>query len=50
MKKKFWYRIHRTECPVCGAGDTTRERVYGKKPKEPIDIYTFTEHYDYCDV
>ena len=43
--EKHWYRIHITECPVCGGGDTGRERVYGDKPENP---YEFHSYYDYC--
>ena len=30
--KKYWYRHHITECPVCGDCETNKERVYGEKP------------------
>lgn len=44
--KKHWYRIHITECPVCGSGPVERERVYGDKPENP---YVFHEYYDWCN-
>ena len=43
--EKHWYKIHITECPVCGGGSTERERVYGEKPENP---YEFTQYYDWC--
>jgi hypothetical protein len=32
--KRYWYRIHVGECPVCGRNRTFRERVYGEPPRE----------------
>lgn len=43
--EKHWYRIHITECPVCGGGYTERERVYGEKP---VDPYKYHEIFDHC--
>ena len=51
-KKPYWYRHHIGECPVCGHDKSYRERVYGKKPKNPRRIWVhlpYTETYDYCD-
>jgi hypothetical protein len=48
-KKKHWYRMYVGECPVCDAG--SRERVYGKKPKNLSRVYvqlSGRECYDYC--
>jgi hypothetical protein len=41
--RKHWYRIHVTECVICSAGDTIRERVYGKKPKDARKRYTYEQ-------
>lgn len=38
-----WYRITVVECPVCGASETYRERVYGPKPKRGELIYFFEQ-------
>ena len=43
-KKKYWYVTYIDECPVCGSGDTYRERVY-EKPKSSI---VFSQSYDWC--
>lgn len=32
--RKHWYRLHYSECGLCGKQDNYRERVYGKKPKK----------------
>lgn len=47
-KARFWFRLVTTECPVCGRGKSCRERVYGKRPKEPSKCYVYEELYDYC--
>lgn len=36
-----WYRIYVSECPVCGRGDEVRERIYGRKPKDPNKRYVY---------
>jgi hypothetical protein len=47
--KQHWYRIHIRECPVCGRGETTRERVYGQRPVDPAERYDYNGMaYDYC--
>jgi hypothetical protein len=35
------------ECPVCGHGDTYRERMYGRKPKSYVKRYIFIYNYDW---
>lgn len=49
MKRKHWYFTYTTECPLCGRGETRRERRYGSKPSDPRKRYSFEHHYDYCD-
>jgi hypothetical protein len=44
QQRPHWYRIHVGECPVCGYGDVIRERVYGKKPKDPAKRHTYTRY------
>lgn len=46
--KKYWYKLFIYECPVCGSGNTYRERVYSDKPVEPSQRYEFIESYDWC--
>lgn len=46
--KKHWYKIYITEYPVCGSGDTVRERIPGEKPESMDEWYEFTERYDWC--
>lgn len=49
--KKYWYRQYIGECPVCGDWKGYKERVYGKKPKNPNKIYIQipdTSTYDNC--
>jgi hypothetical protein len=54
MKKKVkphWYRQYVGECPVCGSNKSYRERVYGRKPKDPKKVYIWLsdqETYDWC--
>ncbi len=47
--QKHWYRLHISECPVCGNGGIERERVYGEKPKDYNQVVTFIQHYDWCN-
>lgn len=49
MGSSYWYLLHVTECPVCGARDTWRERVVGDKPKDPAKRIEFKLSYDNCD-
>jgi hypothetical protein len=42
--KKYYYIITETECVLCGRGKTTRERVYGKKPKDPWKTHIFEQY------
>lgn len=46
--KQHWYRITTLACPVCGGGETIRERIYGPRPEDPCDRYVYDEVYDYC--
>lgn len=45
MKKKstkrrpHWYRIYFGECVLCWRDEGYRERVYGKKPRDPRKRY-----------
>lgn len=51
MKKKYWYRFHVGECPVCGRDKSFKERVPGRKPKIIRKRYRQipdTETYDHC--
>lgn len=51
--KRHWYRQHIGECPVCGRDKSFRERVYGKKPRDPRKRYVQlpdTHCYDWCDI
>ena len=47
--KEHWYKVFMYYCPVCGDGETLRERVYGDKPKELSKRYQTKEYYDYCN-
>lgn len=38
-KRKYWYKLYIGECPVCGRDQSYRERVYGRKPKDPAKRY-----------
>lgn len=42
--KKYWYKFNIYECPVCGRGDSYKERVYTK----PSLKAKYTFHSDYC--
>jgi hypothetical protein len=47
--KGCWYLTHIAECPICGRGDTIKERKYGNRPETVWDQYEYTIAYDYCD-
>jgi len=44
IKKKYYYKITTEECVLCGRGSTTRERIYGKKPKDLSKVYYFIQY------
>lgn len=46
--KKHWYKMYYWECPVCGRGGHSRERVYGEKPADDAERYDFQQSYDNC--
>ncbi len=48
--RKYWYLTTTYECPLCGGGETFRERVHTEKPTDPNERYSYKEYYDYCDV
>lgn len=49
-KSGYWYMITHYECPVCGACETIRERVYDKpRPEDWRDRNEFVVYYDYCN-
>jgi hypothetical protein len=44
IKQDYWYRFYTTECVLCGAGDTYKERVYDRpKPENPAERYEFEQ-------
>lgn len=50
-QRRYWIRFWYGECVVCGRGNGYRERVYGRKPKNPKERYLQlpdTVTYDYC--
>jgi hypothetical protein len=49
--KKHWYKMYYGSCPVCGRDKSSRERVYGERPKDPKERYVYMsdfETYDHC--
>ena len=48
--KKHWYFITFYECPVCGGGDSIRERRYGRKPMSWQKRYKFIDQWDGCEL
>ncbi len=46
--KKYWYKITCVECPVCGSGETYRERQYTKRPKDIMKRHGYEQIYDHC--
>lgn len=48
-KKKYWYFIIIQECPVCGRGETYKERRYTPKPEARNLRYEYVEYYDHCE-
>lgn len=49
-KKKYWVFIEVWECPVCGDGETFRERRYTPRPEKWEDRHKYVRHYDYCNI
>ena len=49
-KKRYWYFFTVSECPVCGRGETVKERRYTKKPTSSGKRYSFETDYDWCDI
>ena len=39
--RRHWYRIHVSECELCGRDSGYRERVYGRKPKDPKKRFVY---------
>ena len=46
--KKYWYRIYRSECLLCGRCWKIRERVYGKRPKSESKRVRHEMHWCGC--
>lgn len=40
----YWYFITTTECVLCGAGETTKERRYTPKPKDPYKRHAYEQY------
>jgi hypothetical protein len=38
-----WYKIHVTECVLCGGGKEHRERMYTPKPADAADRYDYEQ-------
>ena len=50
-KKKYWYRHHVGECPVCGQDMGWKEKIYGEKPKDLKKVFvqlTIKESFNHC--
>jgi len=48
-KLKHWYRIFVGECPVCGRDSGYKERIYGKRPTDPLKRYVYlSDKATYC--
>lgn len=45
-KEKYWYKIVREHCPVCGEENNYKYRVYGPKPERYEDRleYRYINH------
>lgn len=48
-RRAHWYRFNLGECPVCGRDQSYRERVYGRKPKDPKKRYVYLPQTACCD-
>ena len=46
--RRDWYMTEIHECPVCGRGNTYRERRFTPKPAKEADRYKFVQAYDNC--
>lgn len=44
MKKSYWYLFVIRECVLCGAGSTTKIRIYDRpKPEDMKDRYEYEQ-------
>lgn len=41
MIEIYWYLTTYYECPICGKGDTSKERQYSEKPIEPHKRFVY---------
>ena len=48
-RKGYWYKHFTTECPVCGRGDSWKERQYTPKPTDPQERWVWKSDYDWCN-
>jgi hypothetical protein len=48
-QKGCWYEIFVHECPVCGRGETFRERRDPPRPADPEKRYHWAAMYDWCN-
>jgi hypothetical protein len=46
---KYWYLITIHECPLCGRGNTYRERQYSPKPEDPAQRVHYEQIFDWCE-
>ena len=46
---KYWYLTITEECPVCGRGETTKERQYTPRPEDDFARYIYEQVYDWCN-
>ncbi len=40
----YWYRFSITECVLCGATETLKERQYTPKPNDPAERYDYSQY------
>lgn len=44
-----WYEVTIHTCPVCGGGETFRERRFTPKPSDPAERFHYREIYNWCN-
>jgi hypothetical protein len=46
---KFWFYFTEDYCPICGASDIAKQRMYTPRPEDYRDRHNMREVYNYCE-
>jgi hypothetical protein len=42
-RKRYWYKYTHTECVLCGAGGTPKQRMYTKPPQKISERHIYEQ-------